>query len=77
MQMQNEKEETINYLNPQISTLTHDHKLVNDCCFEPQRAFNFKSVPATISFRLENENWGEVFKMHPVLTVTNSLIISL
>jgi hypothetical protein len=39
-------------------------------CLEPQRAFNFKSIPADISFRLENEKWGEVFKFHPVLKVS-------
>jgi len=38
-------------------------------CLEPQRAFNFKSIPADISFRLESEKWGEVFKFHPVLKV--------
>jgi hypothetical protein len=39
-------------------------------CLEPQRAFNFKSIPADISFRLESEKWGEVFKFHPVLKVS-------
>lgn len=38
-------------------------------CLEPQRALNFKSVPSDVSFRLENEKWGEVFKFHPVLKV--------
>lgn len=41
----------------------------NENCLEPQRAFNFKSIPADIAFRLENEKWGEVFKFHPVLKV--------
>lgn len=38
-------------------------------CLEPQRAYNFNSLPADIAFRLENNKWGEVFKFHPVLKV--------
>ena len=40
---------------------------------EPQRAFNFKSIPADIAYRLECEKWGEVFKFHPVLKVSLTL----
>ena len=42
----------------------------NKNCLEPQRAFNFRSIPADIAMRLENEKWGEVFKFHPVLKVS-------
>ena len=44
---------------------------INKCldCLEPQRAYNFNSLPADIAFKLENEKWGEVFKFHPVLKV--------
>lgn len=42
-------------------------------CLEPQRAFNFKSIPADIAYRLESEKWGEVFKFHPVLKVSQIL----
>lgn len=51
----------------------HHHTLQNGC-FQPQRAFNFRSIPCTVSFRLENEKWGEVFKMHPVLTVNKYFV---
>ena len=30
-------------------------------------------MPATVSFRLENEKWGEVFKLHPVLKLREGL----
>lgn len=39
---------------------------------QPMRVFNFQSTPATISFRLESERFGEVFKLHPVLKVSLS-----
>jgi hypothetical protein len=55
-------------VNRKIMQPKHHHSLQNGC-FQPQRAFNFRSIPCTVSFRLENEKWGEVFKMHPVLNV--------
>jgi|LauGreDrversion4_2_1035121.scaffolds.fasta_scaffold567270_2 hypothetical protein len=45
------------------------HHLLKGESLEPQRVFNFKSIPATVSFRLENEKFGEVYKLHPVLKV--------
>lgn len=63
-----EQEEPINFID--MDEFNRARGLNRDKnCLEPQRAFNFRSIPADIAVRLENEKWGEVFKFHPVLKV--------
>jgi hypothetical protein len=45
------------------------HVLLSADSLQPMRVYDFKSTPATVSFRLENEQFGEVFKLHPVIKV--------